>query len=164
MSDQAPTPQQAAQAMRELSQRRKQVRDAPRPLWAYLAASGVLAVTGLTLDLWPRLQSWSNGISILILLGLSSALRSQLGRTTLGLEVSPRIPWLRFWRGTNARGYVVIVLVAVEMAIGTQLLEQHPTRWQHTIVYGVAALTLVLALPWRHPTTRTDVKAIDDAR
>jgi hypothetical protein len=159
-SDDEPTPQQAARALRELAARRHQAVRVRSPRWLRWLGGVVLPVEGVAHDqLPPAARGISLGV-IAALLALALSVRHRRVGGALGYRASVR------GRPPASVSVVAVggiaAIVAVEFALH-QVTEQLHSHWSHTIAGVVAGLLVALGMPWaveqayrQHEETRHD--------
>ncbi len=153
-SEGEPTPQQAARALRELTDRRHQAVRTRTPRWVWWFACMLLPAEGLAEDLFPRVDWLTNLFVLVLLLALALSVRYRPVGAALGYRASVR--------GRPPAGVSVVsvggivAIAAVEFALH-QLTERIHSHWSHTITGVVVGPLLALGMPWlidqayRHP-------------
>ncbi len=162
--DRTPTPEQATQALRELSQRQQQVRHAPPPHVVSVLAGSALIVSGVVRDQWPGQGSVTSVILLGALLALLFVSRTRKGGAALGYRVTPDLSTHRLGLMVlNRRGCVVLIGMLAVVMLGTPLLTYYyETLWPNTSIGVGLAVILIVTMPWVYRSSRAQAPKADD--
>jgi len=158
MTGRGPTPEEAAQSLREMTYLRQRVIETPPPRWLYFLIVGLLPVAGAVQDLWPKYSlgyTWFMVAAIIAYLYLPRVAR--IG-TQLGYRVMPGQSALSALVG---RRYAVLLAGLVVFGVSQYLVWQLRPACPHTIVAGAVALVLAATVRWTYPGRTTPAAARD---
>ncbi len=139
-----PTPQEASDALREISERKQQATGrAPQPKWVLWATAALVLALGLVSDLSPQLQTPMSYLILAFVLLVSYLPRWKRFGSAVGYQRSPGIRRGAMSRRTRLLNVLVLLVMIVLVLVVSTLLRDSEVPYPGTIV----SLLLVAAMP-----------------
>ncbi|GAB6902076.1 hypothetical protein [Kineosporia succinea] len=142
-----PTPEEASRLLQENENRRRDLAGAPLPGWMWLLQCAMLAVYGVTQDVWP-----GNGWGVFLLIApliLSVFAQSPWFGARMGLRMAPNT-WSDArprWTPARLLGALFLVAVMVVALMAQTALHSAGVGADHTMAWTGAGVLLAASWP-----------------
>lgn len=161
MSHEVPSPEQAADALGEISgwQQRAAVKASKRPEWLWWTAAGGIVLSGLAADLWPSLGPVPGLVVAALALCLVASMRSRRIATTMGYQAAPDLRSMPR-KAVSVTRVLVVAALALALIMTVALTAFH-VPFRNTIGCVVIAALVVAVV---RPMSRSLLDALPERR